>query len=161
MNFVNKISLVVALNSDYVIGTENKLPWHIPEDLAYFKQVTLGKPIIMGRKTFESIGRALPGRKNIVISNNFSHPDVTTYASLLEALTDNQEFAEICVIGGGQIFSQALEFANILHLTWVDVKVANPCAWFPKVDFSQWNLDDKCELLSQSGIKCLIEKYSR
>lgn len=161
MKFANKISLVVALNSDYVIGTENKLPWYIPEDLAYFKQVTLGKPIIMGRKTFESIGRILPGRKNIVISHNFSHPGVTTYTSLAEALTDNHDVPEICVIGGGQIFHQALEYANILHLTWVDVSVINPCAWFPKVDFSQWQLEEKRELLSQSGIKCLIEKYTR
>ena len=72
MKISNKISLVVALNSEYVIGTENKLPWHIPEDLAYFKQVTLGKPIIMGRKTFESIGRPLPNRRVPCSSNSMT-----------------------------------------------------------------------------------------
>lgn len=162
MKISNKISLVVALNSEYVIGTENKLPWHIPEDLAYFKQVTLGKPIIMGRKTFESIGRVLPGRKNIVISrSNFNHPGVTTYPSLTAAIAANQDVAELCIIGGGEIFKQAIEFANILHLTWVDVAVANPCAWFPKFDFSEWNLVTEHELLSQTGVKCLIQNYVR
>ena len=162
MKINNKISLVVALNSEYVIGTENKLPWHIPEDLAYFKQVTLGKPIIMGRKTFESIGRVLPGRKNIVISRSgFSHPGVSTYSSLAAAIADNQDVAELCIIGGGEIFKQAIEFANILHLTWVDVAVANPCAWFPKLNFSDWHLAAEHELLSQTGIKCLIQNYLR
>lgn len=155
-----EISLVVAMNHERVIGTNNQLPWSIPEDLAYFKQVTLGKPIIMGRKTFESIGRVLPGRKNIVISrSNFQHQGVIVYSTIEEALEANSDVGELCIIGGGEIFKQTLQYATVLHLTYVDFAVANPCAWFPEVDFSKWKLVMQNDFTSQSGINCSIKKY--
>ena len=155
-----EISLVVAMNHERVIGTNNQLPWSIPEDLAYFKQVTLGKPIIMGRKTFESIGRILPGRKNIVISrSNFQHEGVMVHSTVEDALRANSEAEEICIIGGGEIFKQTLQYATILNLTYVDFPVADPCAWFPEVDFSSWKLALQNDFISQRGIKCSIRKY--
>jgi dihydrofolate reductase len=155
-----EISLVVAMNHERVIGTNNQLPWSIPEDLAYFKQVTLGKPIIMGRKTFESIGRVLPGRKNVVISrSNFQHDGVEVYSSIEEAIAANSDAAELCIIGGGEIFKQTLQYATILNLTYVEFPVADPCAWFPEVDFSRWKLALQNDFISQSGINCSIRKY--
>jgi dihydrofolate reductase len=155
-----EISLVVALNHERVIGSNNQLPWSIPEDLAYFKQVTLGKPIIMGRKTFESIGRVLPGRKNIVISrSNFQHQGVTVYSTIEDALTANSEAGEQCIIGGGEIFKQTLQYATMLNLTYVDFPVAEPCAWFPEVDLANWELAMQRDFISQSGINCSIRKY--
>lgn len=154
------ISLVVAMNQERVIGANNRLPWHIPEDLAYFKQVTFGKPIIMGRKTFESIGKVLPGRKNIVISrNNFYCPDIITYSSLENAIVDNSNISELCIIGGGEIFNQAIGLANKIYLTVVDYPVVNPSAWFPEFDLAKWHKIKTDEFTSSSGIKCCIKEY--
>lgn len=156
------ISLVVAMNQDNVIGVDNQLPWHLPEDLAYFKKVTSGKPIIMGRKTFESIGRVLPNRKNIVISaSGFTHDGVVTYSSLELALQDNQEYPEICIIGGGQIFAQSMGIADVLHVTKVDYKVDNACAYFPVIDEKIWQCVSTENLVSQTGIKFSINIYER
>ncbi len=155
-----EISLIVAMNHERVIGTNNQLPWSIPEDLAYFKQVTLGKPIIMGRKTFESIGRVLPGRKNIVISrSNFQHQGVEVHSSIEEAIAANSDAAELCIIGGGEIFKQTLQYATTLHLSYVDFPVTDPCAWFPEVDFNNWKLVMQNDFISQGGINCSIRKY--
>jgi dihydrofolate reductase len=157
------ITIVVAMNQDNVIGIDNQLPWHIPEDLKYFKQATLGKPIVMGRKTFESIGRVLPGRKNIVItrSEDFMRDGVTVYHSLEAALQDNQEYPEICIIGGGEIFQQALPITTNLYLTIVDWKVINPTVYFPKINFDEWNLNTTEEIISSTGIKCKFNLYYR
>ena len=110
------IALIVAAAQNGVIGRDNQLPWHLPGDLAYFKRTTLGKPVLMGRKTFESIGRPLPGRTNIVISRqpNWQAPGVTVCNSLeaalasAAALPDLQPGAEVMVIGGAEIYRQAL-----------------------------------------------------
>ena len=159
---MSKITLIVAMNKERVIGTNNQLPWHIPEDLAYFKQITLGKPIIMGRKTFESIGRVLPGRKNIVISNKgYQHEGVVCYSSLQEALDDNTTYEEICIIGGGQIFAEAVKFADTIHITEVECDVTNPCAWFPALDPRVWQFSIIKEFVSSSGIKCIIKEYHK
>ena len=156
------ITIVVAMNKERVIGADNQLPWHIPEDLAYFKQVTLGKPIIMGRKTFESIGRVLPGRKNIVVSRNgYVHDGVVTYASLKDAINDNQDVSELCVIGGGEIFRQALDFADTLHITEVDYPVANPGTWFPEINEQEWDIIIHSEFTSSKNVKCVIKEYRR
>ncbi len=118
------ISLVVAMGENRVIGVENRLPWHIPEDLKRFKKITSGHPIIMGRKTFESIGRPLPNRTNIVVTRNREYRAEGTVScfSLQEAL----EWAsrapgseEVCVIGGSEIFQQAMPIADRIYLTVV------------------------------------------
>ena len=150
------ITLVVAMNNERVIGVDNKLPWHIPEDLQYFKHVTLGKPIIMGRKTFESIGKILPGRKNIVISNNpnFSHAGVVVYKSLLDAINDNSTSDEICIIGGGEIFKQALPIADIIHVTKINIAVSGNAIFFPEIDMKQWKLCQSKQIITQTQIEC-------
>ncbi len=122
------ISLVVAAADNNVIGRDNAMPWHIPEDFKHFKTVTMGKPCIMGRKTFESIleqlGKPLPGRVNIVVSrSNFQHPGALTCKDLDEAIDQGSktETDEICIIGGGQIYAQAVTsgLADKIHLTRV------------------------------------------
>ncbi|MCC2624617.1 MAG: dihydrofolate reductase [Burkholderiales bacterium] len=160
---MTKISIVVAMNKENVIGVDNQLPWHIPEDLQHFKQITYGKPIIMGRKTFESIGRVLPGRKNIVISRNgeLNIPEVTVYTSLAIAILDNQTVPELCIIGGGEIFKQALPIADELYLTIVDYPVENPTVFFPKFDLLSWQLITSKEIVSSNGIHCQFKRYCR
>lgn len=158
-----KITIVVAMNKENVIGIDNQLPWHIPEDLQHFKLVTYGKPVIMGRKTFESIGKALPGRKNIVISKNvdLEIPEVTVYKSLALAILDNQTVPELCIIGGGEIFKQALPIADELNITIVDYPVINPTVFFPRFNLLAWQLISSKEIVSASGVNCKFKRYCR
>lgn len=119
------ISLVAAMAKNRVIGKDNQMPWHLPADLKHFKQVTLSKPIIMGRKTYESIGRPLPGRRNIVISRNADYQlegceTVTSVDAALELVSDEEE---IMVIGGGFLYAQMIERAHKLYLTFIDLEV--------------------------------------
>ena len=140
-----KLSLIVAAARNHAIGLNNKMPWHLPEDLKYFKRVTLGKPVIMGRNTFESIGRPLPGRPNIVISRNadYKAEGITLVTSLDEALAAAERLLpagqdEVMVIGGAQIYAQALPLATRLYLTEVDAE-PEADAFFPAFDRSQWH----------------------
>ncbi|MCT6926239.1 dihydrofolate reductase [Metasolibacillus sp.] len=116
------ISLIVAHDKNRVIGYKNEMPWHLPGDLKYFKEMTMGKPVIMGRKTFESIGKALPGRRNIVITRNAAYvaDNIEVVGSLEEALALVQDEPEIMVIGGEQIFKLALALADRLYITEID-----------------------------------------
>lgn len=158
-----KIVIVVAMNKENVIGVDNKLPWHISEDLQHFKKITYGKAIIMGRKTFESIGRVLPGRKNIVISRNteLEIPDVTVYNSLAMAILLNQTEAELCIIGGGEIFKQALSIADEMQVTIIDYPVENPSVFFPKFGELEWRLLSSEQITSSGGINCQFNHYCR
>ncbi len=136
-----KIVLVVAVARNGVIGRDGDLPWRLPSDLKRFKQLTLGKPVLMGRKTWESIGRPLPGRPNIVITRDaaFSAPGAEVVSSLEEGLAAARREAgrlgvdEVCVIGGGQIYAQAFDRADILHVTHVEADVEGD-ARFPDID---------------------------
>ncbi|ATP40093.1 dihydrofolate reductase [Solibacillus sp. R5-41] len=131
------ISLIVAHDKNYVIGYENSMPWHLPGDLQYFKEMTMGKPIIMGRKTFESIGRPLPGRRNIVITRNadYEAQGVEVVGSLDEALLLVKDVEEIMIIGGAQIFEQAMTIADKLYITVIHHEF-NGDTYFPK--YEQW-----------------------
>lgn len=139
------LSVIVAAAENGVIGRNNALPWHLPEDLRYFKRVTMGKPIVMGRKTYESIGRPLPGRTNIVITRqpDYVAPGVKVVASLGEALALAEDIAlidgvgELMVIGGAEIYRAALPEAGRLYLTEVHAKVEGD-ALLPEVDWSSW-----------------------
>ena len=119
------ISLIAAMANNRVIGKDNEMPWHLPADLAHFKAITLGKPIIMGRKTYESIGRPLPGRKNIVISRNNSYTleGCETVSSLEKAMELVSDVEELMIIGGGYLYSQTLSQADRLYLTFIDLDV--------------------------------------
>lgn len=139
---MQKISLVAALDNEFAIGRGNALPWHLPADLQRFKALTVNKPIVMGRKTAESLGRALPKRRNIVLSRSgylpFSGMEAaTTIEGVLAMCIDE---AEVCIIGGGEIYCLTLPIATHLFLTHVDTVVENADAFFPKVDFKQWHV---------------------
>lgn len=133
------LSMIVALSTNYVIGKNNQLPWHLPADLAHFKSLTLSKPILMGRKTHESIGRPLPGRRNIVITrqSDFEAEGCDVVHSLKEALALVQSDEEVMLIGGAQLFEEALPCVDKLYLTWVQAEVEGDC-YFPRFDLSQW-----------------------
>ncbi|MGC6481405.1 MAG: type 3 dihydrofolate reductase [Porticoccaceae bacterium] len=140
-----KIALVVAVSQNNVIGRDNQLPWHLPEDLQYFKSVTMGKPILMGRKTFDSIGRPLPGRKNIVITRDleWDAEGVEVVHGVDDALAAGADACavansdEIMIIGGAQIYRDCLPIADRLYLTRVEAEIEGD-AFFPDIDIKQW-----------------------
>lgn len=133
------ISLIAALDSNYAIGRGGAMPWHLPDDLKRFKQLTLGKPVLMGRKTALAIGRALPGRRNLVLTRGdvapFAEQDaVPSLDAAIVAAGDN----ELCVIGGGEVYALALARATRLHLTWIETAAADADAFFPAFDQTAW-----------------------
>ena len=121
-----KVSMIVAMAKGRVIGLDNKMPWHLPADLQFFKRVTLGKPVIMGRKTYSSIGRPLPGRFNIVLTRNknLSIEGVTCVQTVEQALALVKNETEVMVIGGATIYQQFLKQTDRLYLTFIDLDVA-------------------------------------
>lgn len=134
------ISLIAALAADRVIGMENAMPWHLPADLAWFKSNTLNKHVIMGRKTFESIGRPLPGRHNIVLSSRpGSVTGVTWATSLNEALAVAGDVPEVMVMGGGRIYTQFLARAQRMYLTHIDAEVGGD-TYFPDYQPDEWEI---------------------
>ncbi|BBQ54399.1 type 3 dihydrofolate reductase [Aeromonas jandaei] len=136
-----KISMIAAMAHDRVIGKDNQMPWHMPADLAHFKRVTLGKPVLMGRKTFESIGRPLPGRRNLVISRNPDYQadgiEVVGSVEAAMALLADNEVAEVMVIGGGHLYAELLPKADCLYLTRIELEVEGDTR-FPAFADEQW-----------------------
>jgi dihydrofolate reductase len=133
------VSLIVAMTDERVIGKNNRLPWHVSEDLKRFKQLTMGHPIIMGRKTFDSIGRPLPGRQNIVITRdpNYQAEGVTVVHNLCEALAaSHQDQPEVFVIGGATIFEMALPLADKLYLTLIHQNIEGD-TFFPQFEIEK------------------------
>ena len=142
-----KLALIWAMSRNRVIGRNNALPWHLSEDLKYFKRVTMGKPVIMGRKTWESIGRPLPGRTNIVITRNPEYvvPEGVRVVTSLDAAINLAEkvcliegIDEAIVMGGAEIYAQALPRADRLYLTQVHADVHGD-AYFPEIDLQHWH----------------------
>ncbi len=137
------ISLIAAMDKNRLIGRENGLPWHLPEDFRHFKSVTMGKPIIMGRKTFESIGRPLPGRKNVVISRGgFDAEGAVTTGSIESALQEVADAEEVMIIGGANLYSQMIDRASRMYLTHVDAECEGD-AWFPEFCMDDWEVVDE------------------
>ncbi len=137
------LSLVVAMANQRVIGLDNQMPWHMPADLAHFKQVTLGKPVIMGRKTFDSIGRLLPGRRNIIISRQPKPAELAAdwVASIEEAIALVADQAEVMIIGGANIYQQTVARADRLYLTEIELNTAGD-AFFPDYQaVAQWQVE--------------------
>ena len=167
------ISIIVAMANNRAIGRDNKLLWHLPEDLKYFKRITMGKPIIMGRKTFESIGRPLPGRLNIVVTRqkDWQHEGTRVTHSLEDAIeiAEAQAFIdgleEVMVIGGAELYKHALPLASTLYLTRVDADIEGD-AFFPEVDESVWQEVNR-ESFSSSETNpydyafCVLEKADK
>ena len=163
MNIMEKC-IIVAISDNNAIGRDNQLLWHISEDLKFFKRTTLGCPVIMGRKTFESIGRALPKRVNIVISRGFSTAEeVAVTTSLEEAFKVAEETnLERCfVIGGGQIYSQALPLVDSLIVTHVHTVIEDADTFFPEIDPVIWQVAERSELFhdEESGYSFEFVKY--
>lgn len=143
------ISLIVAMDENRVIGKDNQMPWHLPSELQYFKKVTMGHPIIMGRKTFDSIGRVLPGRENIIVTRNkeYTQPGCT----VLHDINSIKEYAnnhdtEVFVIGGAEIFKEILPVADRLYVTKIHESFDGD-TFFPAINEEEWR-----EISSTPGI---------
>ena len=140
------ISFVVAAAKNNVIGKDNQLVWNLPNDMKFFKNVTWGMPVVMGRKSFESLGKALPGRKNIVLTRQegWNARDVIVVKSMEEAkaVVKEMDVKEMMVIGGGEIFKMVMPEAKRIYLTRVDAEPEGD-AFFPKVDPAEWELVSK------------------
>ena len=150
-----RISLIAAVARNGVIGAGNALPWRLPEDLRRFKSLTLGHPVIMGRKTYESIGRPLPGRRNIVVTHNagFSAVGCETAASIeaaIEACASTTD--EVFIIGGAQIYAEALPLVQRLHLTEVRADYAGD-AYFPAIDRGLWQETSRESHRTEAGLE--------
>lgn len=132
-------TLVVAASRNRVIGRDNRLPWRLPKDLAYFKRVTMGRPVIMGRRTWESIGKALPGRHNIVVTHDrrYQAPGATVVGSLDQAWEAAGDAGEVCIIGGSSLFAETLPIADRIHLTEVEAEVEGD-TFLPEFDRRDW-----------------------
>ncbi len=144
-----KLSLIAAMDKNRVIGVNNTLPWHLPADLKHFKSLTMGKPILMGRNTYESIGKPLPGRDNIVLSrqSDYLAEGCTVVCSIEQALAHADELnaEELMIIGGAMLYDATLAIADTLYLTYVDTEVTNgdaPLAFFPEIDRAEWTETD-------------------
>lgn len=142
-----RLALVAALDRKRAIGRDQALPWHLPEDLKRFKRLTLGHPVLMGRVTAQSIGKALPGRRNLVLSRGGGapFPDQEGFATIDAALRAAAGATVVYVIGGAEVYRQCLPLAHTLHLTEVDTEVDGADTWFPRFDPAQWR-----ELASQA-----------
>lgn len=176
------ISLIAAVASNGAIGNKGSLLWHLAADLKYFKARTMGHPVIMGRKTFESIGRALPGRRNIVVSASglkLNSPpqlksDGTPWQTSLQQVKDLKSFLsfvrtsdsssqEYFVIGGGSVYRQAMPFAASLYITHIQAVPEEADAFFPQIAEDEWDLEEKSEVLhdAENGIDFYFATYRR
>ena len=144
-------NIIVAISDNNAIGRNNELLWHISEDLRFFRRKTLGWPVIMGRKTFESIGRALPGRVNVVLSRGFNTGEEVEVAGSLEeafAVAESTNLEKCFVIGGGQIYAQALHHADRLVVTHVHTNIEDADTFFPPIDESVWVAAQRSEMFT-------------
>ena len=153
-----RISLIAALALNRVIGIENRLPWRLPEDLAHFKALTLGHPILMGRKTFESLGRPLPGRRNIVITRNLDYqsPGCEVAFSIADAIALCTDAEEVFFIGGAELYGQVLSLIDRLYLTEVQME-AQGDAWFPEFDRTAFAETSRVHSLGEKGDPLLFD----
>jgi dihydrofolate reductase len=145
--------MIVARSRNHVIGRDNQMPWKISADLQFFKKVTMGHPVIMGRKTWESIGRPLPGRRNIVVSRNtaLQLTGAEVVNSLEAALATLNQFPRVFVIGGEQLFTQAFPKADRLYITEIDIDVEGGDTFFTLPDPSEWK-EVECTPASEGAI---------
>lgn len=157
---IKNINMIAAVALNGAIGKDNDLIWHISRDLKFFKETTLGHPVIMGRKCWESIGRALPGRKNVVVSRG--NPQLPEGVVLMHSIEDAlAEAGDDCfVIGGAQIYAEAMPFANTLYITRV---FCSPEAdvFFPPIEADDWDIESQSETFTENSLEFRFEKYVR
>lgn len=133
------MNIIVAVAKNNAIGKNNNLLWHIKEDLVYFKKTTLGATVVMGRKTFESIGKPLPGRRNVVVSKTMNEIEgIEIFRSIDQAIGSCSSNEEVFIIGGGEIYKQSISLVQRIFLTIVDVNIPDADTFFPELDMSQW-----------------------
>lgn len=156
------IQLVVAYSDNRVIGRDNTLPWRLPSDLAHFKRTTLGHPIVMGRNTWESLGRPLPGRPNLVITRNpqFQAGGAATYPSLEAALHTHPSADKICIIGGEELFRHALELADEIVATEIHAQIDGD-TFFPELDPTEWQEVERLPQPEENGLNFDFVIYRR
>ena len=155
------LSIVVAMDENGLIGNKNKIPWNIPGELKRFREITMGKPIVMGRKTHESIGRVLDGRKNIVLSSNllYKKEGVTVYHNFLDIINDFSGHDEVMIIGGSEIYKIALPYTSKLYITHINEKYTGD-TWFPEIDYSQWKIINNQNFVNSNiSTKYTIKTY--
>jgi dihydrofolate reductase len=140
------VSLVVAMAQNGVIGRDNAMPWHLPDDLKRFKALTMGKPMLMGRRTFAAIGRPLPGRANLVLTRDpaWHAPGAIAVRSLDEAFGQAGSVPELCAIGGAELYRLVLPFAGRIHLTRIHASIPGDTV-FPAIDASEWREVERIE----------------
>ena len=158
------LSIIVAISDNYAIGRAGDIPWHIGEDLKYFKRTTLGHTVIMGRRTWESIGsRPLPGRRNIVVSRTMAAVEGVEVASTLKKAMRMAGRKEAFVMGGGQLYAAALPLAGRLYITRVHTSVPDADTFFPEIDLSQWTLTSRSETFTNASdhLSFEFEVYDR
>jgi len=157
-----RLRLVVARARGGAIGLAGRLPWHLPEDLRHFKATTLGHPIVMGRRTFESIGRPLPGRRTLVVTSDphWAHPGCERVGSLDEALGRCAGAPEVFVVGGARLYAEALARADRLIVTEIDAEVAAD-TWFPAFDAADWGLSPGKSTVAAGGLPYRIDVWER
>ena len=156
--------LIVAAAENNAIGVRGDLPWHISEDLKYFKKVTHGYPVIMGRTTYESIGRPLPGRKNIVLTGRGElHPALCCVSSLPEAYAAAEGSDKCFIIGGASVYAAVLDSVDKIYLTRVHTTIEDADAFFPELDYSVWELESKSETFTdeETGFEFEFLVYDR
>ncbi len=141
---MTELILIAALDRNHAIGKGNALPWRLPDDLKRFKALTLGKPLLMGRKTAESLGRALPGRRNLVLTRSgqvpFEGMEAVSSLDDARAIADSDAEPELCIIGGAQVYASCLPLATRMYLTWVDARVEGADAFFPRFAADRWQV---------------------
>ncbi|CAH6420227.1 Dihydrofolate reductase [uncultured virus] len=157
-----RISLIVAMDANGVIGNNGCLPWHLPADLIHFRKMTLGKAIIMGRKTHDSIGRALPGRKNIIVSRNANLvvKDCVVVSDLESALDVCEPGSEAMVVGGSDIYRLALPLATCMYVTHIHGSY-DGSVFFPQWDQNQWTMTERSNYVAETGLAYSIVTYQR
>jgi dihydrofolate reductase len=159
---VSKLSIIVAMSSNRVIGVNNTLPWHISEDLKHFKSLTTGHTIIMGRKTYESIGRPLPNRRNIVISRNIeaSYEGAEVVHSIEDAFSICKNDNEVFVIGGSNIYEQALSLVDYIYITEIKKSFSGD-AFFPEINKQMWIESSRENHITNDGLEFSFVKYQK
>ncbi len=148
-----KISLIVAMASNRTIGLKNQMPWHLSADLRKFKKITMGHPIIMGRKTFESIGKALPGRRNIIISRNaeYQQDGCEVFNDIDSAFHACSDQDEVFVIGGSTLYNATLPVCNRLYITLIEQHFAGD-TWFPEFSWDHWQEINREDITNDSSV---------
>jgi dihydrofolate reductase len=159
---MQSISLIVAMEKNRVIGINNTLPWHLPEDLKRFRALTTGHHIIMGRKTYDSLGRLLPGRTTVIVTRNrdFKVEGALIAHTLTDAIQYCKNDAEVFIIGGAELYKEALIHANRLYVTEVDIEVIGD-AFFPMIDMNIWQESARDFHLSENGLSFSYVIYTR